>query len=374
MSRRLVTAAASALVFVAFGLTQKPRDVEAKPPGADAPAYVRIASALGRGTLELPPPDAIDHDAQQDLGTQYGTPYAMSRTGRLVPKHPWPYALLLTPGVLLGGAAGAWVCALLLSGALVGITVWCGAEVAGPGCAAAAALALFLLLPAVRNVALGISVDTAIALVMVVSHELVRRRRETAGFALAAASLLLRPTLFVLFAPAFLFLLSRQPRRARSAALGLAAGGALCGLHNLLLFGAPWTFAYQRVVVWRDGQPSIQSHVATFDGHPLAGLRMLLVDTDYGLIVFAPIAFVAVLGYVLPNARRPEWIAASVGALASYLMLSPYRFVLEHADVSYRFAFPFLVSVVPPLAALLGRIRGGGGAPLAASTREVKGT
>jgi len=62
------------------------------------------------------------------------------------------------------------------------------------------------------------------------------------------------------------------------------------------------------------------------------------------------------LGYLFAEARRAEWAGATAGAAAALLSLAPYQFLGVVPEYNARFAFPLLVSAVPPLAALLGRI------------------
>jgi len=94
---------AAVLAFVGGGALTLPRVLAGGPPvGADAPAYCRIArTVVATGSLELPGPDLIDRDIQQDLSSPFGTPYALTRDGRLFPKHSALFGLALAPGTAL---------------------------------------------------------------------------------------------------------------------------------------------------------------------------------------------------------------------------------------------------------------------------------
>src|SRR5204862_215835 len=81
--------------------------VDPLPWGADAPAYCRIARTfVATGSLELPPPDRLERDPQLHPETAWGTPYALTVSNRVYPKHSLLFALLLAPGYALGRAAG----------------------------------------------------------------------------------------------------------------------------------------------------------------------------------------------------------------------------------------------------------------------------
>jgi hypothetical protein len=60
------------------------------------------------------------------------------------------------------------------------------------------------------------------------------------------------------------------------------------------------------------------------------------------------------LGYAFAPARRPELWGATLGAAASLLSLATYAFLGVVPEYNCRFAFPLLVSCVPPLAVLAG--------------------
>ena len=356
---RVASAAAGlfvALLVVWTGFTQSlPAAREhGAPVGADAPAYVRIARGLESGTLELPPPDRIDHDRQQRLADPFGTPYALGRDGRLLPKHSVAFAALLLPGVASGGYEGAVLVAILLGASLAGFVAARCAAAFGALPAIAAASVLFVLTPGGRWIVTGVNIDTVLAGAMVCAFALGSAGRPAALGLLIGLSPLFRPTAVLLLLPAALALPPVHRRRALlRVAAGLLTGGAATGLVNTWLWGAPWRTSYDRALVFVDGASRLAPHSSEFGSSPLRGLVALLFDPGAGFLVLAPVAALAFAGYCLPAARRPEWVVATVSAALSLLLLAPYSFVQAVPAGNYRFGFPLLVSAAPPLAALL---------------------
>lgn len=357
---RGTAALAVALVVFATGLlANRPAlsGLEADPPGADAPAYVRIARTfLGTGSLVLPGPGRIDADSQQRVGDPFGTPWALARDGRLFPKHPWLFGLLLLPGVALAGAKGALVEALLLGAALAAFLAWRVSRDLGALPAALATLAIFWAQPGGRWVAGAINVDVALAFLLVAAFAFAADGRPFAAGLLAGASILLRPTAPILFVALPWAMGERRRREMGRLAAGLVPGLLLFGIANTLMFGAPWVTAYQRAAVWTGSAMEIANVGRRFDAPLGAGLRTLLLDPAGGLVFTAPAAFLALAGFLRPEARTPERLGAALPALGAYLMLAGYSFLTQIPETSYRFAFPFLAASVAPLAALLATL------------------
>jgi hypothetical protein len=354
-----VPAVLVALLLLATGLVLGARRfaVDPLPWGADAPAYCRIAEAIvERGTLALPTPDRLDRrDPQLSTDTVWGTPYALTRSGRVFPKHPVAFALLLAPGWALGGAFGAFVASLLLSCLLAGLVTARAASRLGALPSALAALVLFFWVPAARTVALGINVDVALALAMVGAYALAADGRAALSGLVAGAALFLRPTSPLLFLGLPLVLGKERARWTRFA-LGLAPPLVLFAAANTALWGAPWRSAYERALVTTPRGLALTKVSSFFGGDALEGLRLLFLDARGGLLLAAPVMLLGLLGYALPEARRPEWTGASLGGAAALLSLAPYTFLSVVPAYNARFAFPLLVSAVPPLAALLARL------------------
>ncbi len=333
--------------------------VRPEPWGADAPAYVRIArQVVEHGTLRLPPPHAIDHDIQQNVRDLWGTPYALGRGGELYPKHPWFFAILLAPGFALAGTKGAMVTAVFLGAALLGFATWRAARVLAALPAALAGLALFFLVPAIRSVCLGINVDVALALAMLLSVAAAADGRPFLAGLVGGVSLLLRPTMPLLLVPSALIVLrSTIPRARLRAAAGLAPGALLLLVSNAFLWGSPLATAYDRAAVVTAAGLRLETHSGHFHGDVLGGLAVLFADPDAGLLFTAPLALMAFSGYLLSEARRLEWWAATLAGAAALLLLAPYEYLARVPLSNIRFALPLLVTALFPLAALLSRVR-----------------
>ena len=350
-----VTGLLVAVLVVWLGVTKSipSSQVRGEPVGADAPAYVRIARSLLKGTLELPPPERIDQDRQQRLSDPFGTPYALGRDGRLLPKHSVAFAALFVPGVRIGGFEGAVFTATLLGAALAAFVTARSATVFGALPAFAAAFSLFVLTPGGRWIVTGVNIDTAVAGAMVAAFALAAGGRTGAAGAVAGLSPLLRPTAVLLLLPAVL-VAPRKSRRqmATRFAVGLFAGAAATAFVHTWMWGAPWRTGYDRALVFVDGASQLAPHSTTFGADPLKGLVALFFDPSAGFAVLAPAALLALAGYLLPAARRAEWVMASASALLSLLLLASYSFVQAVPAGNYRFGLPLLVSAVPALAAL----------------------
>lgn len=359
--RTVVSAWAAALLVLVPGLLHLvSRGTLREPQGADAPSYVRAAETLlATGSLVLPAPDLTVRRPQERLDSAFGSPYALGSDGRLRPKHPWLFSLLLVPGVALGGVAGARLLALALSAVLAALVASRAARESGLAPALLGVVAVLLLMPGGRNVLWAVNVDTAIALASFAALAWSDDGSPLRAGAAAAAALALRPTALLLLAPAP-FLLARHGRGTLARSLAtllplLAAAGAV----NAHLWGAPWRSGYERVVVWGPGGPSLVRHSTAFGGSLLEGLGLLFGPSAGGLLASAPVVLAAAAGFALASARTPLWTSAFVSSLAAYLSLAPYAFLREAEGTVYRFALPLLAASVGPVAALLAAARRG---------------
>lgn len=334
-------------------------DALARPQGADAPAYVRIArTLLATGGLELPGPGEIDPDPQLRPWDVYGSPWAIAADGRLLPKHPALFGALLVPGVAVAGVAGARVTALLLGALLAGAATAAAARRSGPAPALLAGVAVFLLSPGVRNVVWGVNVDTAIALAWLAALLLADRGRPAAAGLLGGLLLFLRPTALLLLAAVPALLLGRPWRERLRFAAGLAVPLLLLAVQSTLWWGAPWRSSYDRVAVVTGSGLRMASHSATFGGDLLDGLRILFLDPSGGLVATAPVVLVGLLGLAVSRSGDRLPAAAGAAALVAYVALAPYEFLRAVPGTSYRFALPLAAASVLPLAALLAAAGG----------------
>lgn len=344
-------AAAAALTTLAAGALfcfGPARAGRAYLPGTDGEAYVALAARLGsERTIELPPPGeapAILGAAPDDLRT---TPYARGRDGRLLPKHPIPYAAVLVPGVALLGTTGALVTSIAIGAAVAGLAAARAARHLPAPAAALVASAILLGLPASREALLGIGVDAFIALLFLAAAALAVPPRLAPGAACVGWIAATRPTAALLAAvlPAVSARLGR-PRAGRAAGAALLALVAV-GVWNAWLWGASWENGYTRTVVFGPNGPEIRTHAALFGGDVLAGFGELLFGWD-GLLQQAAPAFVAAGALALLGAARGGGdlavflvAAANTAALATYGSRQP------------RMYLPLVVASVAPTAAVL---------------------
>lgn len=348
------TAAAVAVAVALAGLADvAASDRLSSPQGADIPAYLRIATTvLSTGSFELPAPATEAEAYRMGAGDVYASQWALTVDGRLFPKHPLFFGLVLTPGVALGGIAGARVTALLLGGLLAGVATWAAARRFGPVAAALAAAAVFLASPGARNVLWAPNVDTLIALVWLSSLVLADRGHLASSGLLAGTLFFLRPTAPILLAGLVPLLAGRPRRELLRFGAGLAPPLLLLASLSTLWWGAPWRSAYDRTALLTDGRWHAGSHSGTFDASLAEGLRILFLAPDGGLLAAAPVALVALAGLLLVDGDRLA-LAAPLAGLAAYLVLAPYEHLRFVPGVAYRFATPFFSAAVLPLAALL---------------------
>lgn len=349
---------AAVLTFVGGGALTLPRVIAGGPPvGADAPAYCRIArTVVATGSLELPGPGRIDQDVQQDLSSPFGTPYALTRDGRLFPKHSALFGLALAPGTAVAGAAGAQASYLLLSAALAAFLVHRAAAVFGSVPALASFACVFLLVPGGRNLAFGMNLDTVLALAVLAAYDLAARGRGLAAGLLGAFSLFLRPTAALLVLP-LPFVAAGGKRGAAWTAAGLGAGFLAFGAMNAHVWGSPFLTAYGRAAVLGPEGIRVVDHAAAFGTNPLAGIATLVGSYPDGLLFVFPLLLLSPLGFLVKDARRAEWWVPMAAGAAGFLALGAYDYAVAHPDhMIYRFAGPAWFASTFPLAALLAWI------------------
>lgn len=322
--------------------------------GADAPAYVRIArTLLETGTPELHGPGAFVALPQERLDDVFGSPWSMTVDGRLFPKHPILFGAALAPGFAVAGTAGARITALLLGALLAGVATAAAAKRHGAAAAILAALAVFLLSPAGRNVLWGINVDTAITLLWLGALVLADAGRPFPAGLLGGLLLFLRPPAVLLLAGVAVVVAGRPRREALRLAAGITPLLVVLATLNTVWWGAPWGSSYDRVAVFSVEGLVLASHSSQFALPPLQGLSILVFHGDGGLLATAPVCLLGLLGLLLPGRCDRLGLAAAASAASFLLLISGFTFLSRAPETSYRFALPLLAASVLPLAALL---------------------
>ena len=359
LSPARASAIAAVLALACGGALTLPRVLGGLPPvGADAPAYCRIARTfLTTGSLELPGPARIDRDPQQDLSSAFGTPYALSRDGRLLPKHSALYGLCLVPGTALAGTAGAQASALLLASALAAFLTRRAAEAFGAAAALLSFACVFLLVPGGRSLAFGVNLDTALAFAVLLAFDLAARGRGLGAGLVGALALFLRPTAALLVLPLPFVARARGPAPLVRTILGFGAGALAYAATNVYFWGGPLTTAYARAAVFGPDGLRVVDHAGAFGSSPFSGAARILASYPHGLVFVFPLLLLSLPGFLLRGARRPEWWVPAMVGLAGFLVLSTYDYAVAHPEyMIYRFAGLTWFASTLPLAALLAWI------------------
>ncbi len=359
LSPARASAIAAVLALAFGGALTLPRVRDGLPPvGADAPAYCRIARTfVTTGSLELPGPSLLDRDPQQDLSSVFGTPYALSRDGRLLPKHSVLYGLYLVPGTALAGTRGAQASALLLASALAAFLTRRAAEAFGGVAALLSFACFFLLVPGGRSLAFGVNLDTALAFVVLLAFDLAARGRGLSSGIVGASALFLRPTTAFLVLPLPFVARARGPAPLVRTILGLGAGAFAYAATNVYFWGGPFTTAYARAAVFGPDGLRIVDHSGAFGSNPFPGAARILASYPHGLVFVFPLLILSLSGFLLRGARRPEWWVPAVVGLAGFLVLSTYDYAVAHPEhMIYRFAGLAWFASAPSFAALLAWI------------------
>jgi hypothetical protein len=165
-----------------------------------------------------------------------------------------------------------------------------------------------------------------------------------------------RPTLVILIAPVAFAMSYRilSKRDVRRVALGLVPCIFASALSNWLMFGAPWTSGYERILVVHGGVPALDSATNLFTIAWDDGLKRMFTSTKHGFIELAPAALLAVVG--LGNmARRSKrmTLALAVSVLGYVCFFVTYRY--SHP----RFFLAWMGLLAAPLAVLLQDLSGG---------------
>jgi hypothetical protein len=330
------------LVFGALVLAAGRSHVRVGPEG-DEPHYLMVAESLRRdGDLALEPDYAEGryrsfHDAP--LEPHYRV---RGRGGVIYSLHAVGLSLLILPAWALGGYAGVTVFLALVAALLAReVREWVGELTGRDGLAEAAGWAAALSPPLVHYSGL---VFTEVPAALALSYGLRRGRQPGLGaggavaVSLAAAAL---PWLNVRYAPLAALVVAhalwRHPRvRVAAAALVPAAASAI-GL-----------LAYHQVLYgfWNPGRVYGRRPELALGGL-LEGLPGLLLDQEFGLLVYAPAFALALPGFVVLW-RRDRRLAAIAGAAVLVVLLTAGTWPMWRGG--FNPPARFLVPVAPLLA------------------------
>ena len=337
----------------------------------DEPHYLVIATSLLRDR-DL---DVLDNYQRQDYFSFYpyhvGDPRDMEdmhalygRGGHVNSKHGLGLSLLLLPAFALAGAGGAKLLMMALAALLAVQTYLLAREATGATGPALAAWIAVAFSPPLLLYADQLYPEVPGALLTVVALRAAIAPRLTRGSAVAAGlSLGALPWLHLRYVPlvavAALALAARayagdESRRAALRRLGtsplwLAALPAAAGVTTLLLLDS-WLYG---------GVPSVGEYGDVSPGNLLRGLPGLLLDQQFGLLVYAPIMVLGVVG--LPLLPRLGWRRGGtiLACLTVYfLFIGSFSYWYGAFSPPARMLVPVAPLLVVPLTLTLERWRG----------------
>ena len=267
------------------------------------------------------------------------------------PKHPILLPILGLPLYWLLGPAGAlWTNVLLLV-----LGLWCAARIAArlvdPTVAALTALS-FSALPLMTHSAYSYSNDVMYGTLTVAGVEaFIAGAFGWSGLLLGLAvwakpPMAMFPGLFGLS-----LLLRRQWRPARSMVLGgLAPLLAMCA-QNTWMFGGPFSFSYDRILVTRGGRPALEAAGVKMHRPFVAGLKSVWQDEGQGLTTQVSWGLGALIGLPWLVRRLPLVGATFLATLAVFFV-----FYAKYDYTYARFYLPWLMLSVVPGALLLEQL------------------
>jgi hypothetical protein len=280
---------------------------------------------------------------------------ALGRNGEHWPMHPWLMPVLSTPFFLAFGLPGTLVFNLL-GFAVVAAGAFRLARTEATSMGAAAATTVFLLGTAILDYAYDYHVDVLLLACLATGLAAILDRQGWVAGGFIAATLVLKPTTLLLVPYALVLLAERRDLRTLRRAV--VSGGivlALVGVVNTVLFGAPWTFGYMRVLIVVDGQQTLESDVDAFSTPLRTGLARLWRG-HWGVRHQMTMLALAAPGLVALARRRrslPRLVVAVLTVIGAVFLFAKYKYE------GHRFLWPALLLLVPALGAGADLLRAG---------------
>lgn len=299
--RWVVCTAVAAALAAAAGIPA-PATEQVQTSG-DEPHYLLTADALGRsGSLDIAGAVAAQrYRAYHDAGLRLQA--APDGDGRLLAPHdPLLPAVLALP-MRLGGWIAAKATLAALAGVLAGLLVWlAAARLGAPPGRAAALVAVFAAAPPLATYGSQVYPELPAALALTVGVGALTGRLRGAGLAGVGLAVIALPWLGVKYAPLAAVLalvaLARLWRVGRRRPAGLLTGLlALAGLGylaaHLAWYGGVTVYAAGAFFQQHGGELSVLGTEPDYLGRSVR-LLGLLVDADFGLLVWQPAWLLAV--------------------------------------------------------------------------------
>ncbi len=253
------------------------------------------------------------------------------------PKHPFLMPIVAMPFYILGGLLGLLIFNLSQTVLLLFVSYRLAQRVV-PAATALLATLLFALQPLVWQSAYSYSNDVFYALLVVMAFDsLAAERPRRAGAILGLAVWAKLTNLFFAVPVIIWMLLARRKRSLLRFSIAFAIPVALYGISNWLMFGAPWTTSYDRIIIRQDGLMMLESARERLEMGIQVGLWRLVTDPTQGLFQQAPLALVTLPGIVCWATRRPGPALSVLASLVAYAV-----FFARYEYLYARFYLPWL--------------------------------
>lgn len=276
---------------------------------------------------------------------------SLGRNGEWYPKHPFLMSIVALPFFLVFGIPGLLIFSILI--ASIGMYfAYRSAQHLFDERSALIALAVFIPFRIMIYNTYGFRNDIFFATLVSASLFYALTKKSAVSGLLAGFALFAKITNILILLPVLTpILLIHGRRHLLRFFAAVSVPVFLLALANTLMYGAPWVFSYQRVLVMHNGHPQMVTHTSDFRFPFWQGLRRLIMDRGQGLLNIAPATILGLLG--LPFLfRKAKWL--TVGFVIAFV-----AFFLFHAKYIYlwgRFFLPWYEIAMIPAAGLVSGI------------------
>ncbi len=275
--------------------------------------------------------------------------FALDIRGELAPKHSLVSSVLAVPFYALLGDIGFWVLQQLLVMWLLYSTYCIATRVAGRSMPLTTLVVTCLLSP-VLLLSHGFSYDLHGCAFLIGGLNLMHQRPSLGAF-LMSLSILVRPSYILLVCPLICALYEQTPQRIR--VLLFRGAGAALGLViffgvNYLLWGDPFTTAYERLPGFRNGELFISPHPLGLDLHTFVGDWSAKLWGRQGILPFTPCVALLPLVLLAFRHQRERWFqgVCLFAALAYTLYIFSYPMWMV-TDMGNRFLLAATFLFIP---------------------------
>jgi len=291
----------------------------------------------------------------RDMGWNHNYPDSWSDIsvgthGEWYPKHPFLMPVVAIPFFLAFGTLGLLLFSILTA-SLGMYFAWRASEKLFGERPALIALALFIPFQVMVYNTYGFRNDIFFATLVSASVFYALDEQPVFSGLLAGFALFAKVTNILILLPVLAPILLIQGRRPILRFIAASSVPVfLLALANTIMYGAPWVFSYQRVLVMHNGHTEVVRHSSDFHFPFWAGVKRLFMDRRQGILYIAPATILGFLG--LPALfRRRKWLA--LGIFTAFL-----AFFLFHAKYIYlwgRFFLPWYeIAMIPATGLVLG--------------------